>query len=107
MSETTAAEAQETEAMTDEYNSHDLTGVLLRVKPVSRWRPSYLRALRQGDFDGWAAGALHPDDAEKFVELDATFEEIGAFTTAIMEASGEAPGKSSARSRSSRTTRKR
>ncbi|MGW1269691.1 hypothetical protein [Streptomyces sp. NPDC002491] len=107
MSETTTpAEAQEIEA-SDEFVTHNLTGVPLRVKPTGQWRPSYLRALREGDFDAWAAGALHEEDAVKFVELDATFDEIGEFTTSIMESAGEAPGKSGGRSRSSRTTRRR
>lgn len=109
MSETTTtpAEAQESEATSEEYNTFELAGVELRVKPMGKWRPSYLRALRTGDFEGWAAGAMHEDDAVKFVELDATFDEIGEFTGKLMESSGEAPGKSGARSARSKTTRKR
>lgn len=104
--EITPAEAQELEAA-GEYGTASLTGVELRVKPVTKWRPSYLRALRQGDYDTWAAGVLHEDDIPTFVDLDATFEEINEFTSAAMESVGEAPGKSPARSRSSRSTRKR
>lgn len=103
---TTPAEAQENEA-TEAYGTATLAGVELRVKPVGQWRPSYLRALRNGDYDGWAEGVLHADDAPKFVELDATFDEINAFTASAMEAVGEAPGKSSGPSKSSRTTRRR
>ncbi|KUN16513.1 hypothetical protein AQJ23_44780 [Streptomyces antibioticus] len=109
MSETTStpAESQENEATAEEYTTHELAGTPLRVRPMGKWRPSYLKALRNGDFEGWAAGALHEDDAEKFVEIDATFDEIGEFTAAVMQSSGEAPGKSGARSARSKTTRKR
>lgn len=100
------ADAQEQEA-TGGYGVAKLAGVDLRVKPVGTWRPSYLRALREGDFDLWAAGALHEDDVAKFIELDATFDEIGTFTSDAMASAGEAPGKSGGRSKSSRSTRKR
>jgi hypothetical protein len=98
MSETTTpAEAQENEA-TEEYGVATLDGVELRVKSIAKWRPSYMRALRQSDFDTWAAGVL---------ELDATFEDINTFVGAASEAAGEPVGKSTARARSSRSTRKR
>jgi len=108
MSETTntPAEAQEIEA-TEEYATAELAGETLRVKTIDNWRPSYLRALRLGDYDAWAAGALHPDDVDTFIEADATFKEINEFTSTAMEAAGEPVGKPSGRSRSSRTTRKR
>ncbi|WP_369147044.1 hypothetical protein [Streptomyces sp. R44] len=103
---TTASQAQENEA-TETYAVATLDGVELRVKPINAWRPSYMRALRQSDFDTWAAGVLHGDDVETFIELDATFDEINEFVGAALEAIGEAPGKSGAPSKSSRTTRKR
>jgi hypothetical protein len=106
MSATTPAQAQEIEA-TEEYGTAQLCGVDLRIKPVTAWRPSYLRALRQADYDGWAVGVLHEDDVETFIDLDATFDEINAFTTAAMESVGETPGKSGARSASSKSTRRR
>lgn len=105
--DTNAAAAQEAEATSPAYLVVPLNGTDLRVKPVNDWRPSYIRALRQGDFDGWAEGVLHADDAAKFVEIDATFGEISDFSTAIMTAAGETPGKSSASSRSSRSTRRK
>lgn len=104
--EPTAVEAQETEA-TDEYVTADLDGQTLRVKSITHWRPSYLRALRGGDYDTWAEGVLHADDVTKFIEADATFAEINTFTASAMESAGEAPGKSGARSRSSKSTRRR
>ncbi|MFJ9213000.1 hypothetical protein [Streptomyces sp. NPDC102264] len=106
MTDITPAEAQETEA-TEAYTTASLVGVDLRVRPIGQWRPSHLRALRQADFDTWAAGALHEDDVSKFIDLDATFDEIGVFTSAAMESAGEAPGKSGGRSTSRKSTRKR
>ncbi|MCQ6554792.1 hypothetical protein NPS70_16525 [Streptomyces sp. C10-9-1] len=104
MSETTTPAEREA---TETYGTADLAGETLRVKPVGQWRPSYLRALRQGDYDTWATGVLHEEDVIKFVEADATFDEINEFTAAAMETTGETPGKSGARSTSSRSTRKR
>lgn len=106
MSEITPAEAQEIEA-TEEYATAELCGVDLRVKNTMHWRPSHMRALRESDFDAWAAGVLHADDVQTFIELDATFAEIFDFVGRAGEAVGEPVGKSSARARSSRTTRKR
>ncbi|MFF1417633.1 hypothetical protein [Streptomyces sp. NPDC058280] len=106
MTDTTPAEAQETEA-TETYGTATLCGKQLRIKPVNLWRPSYLRALRQADYDAWAAGVLHEDDVQAFVDLDATFDEINEFTSEAMESAGEAPGKSGGRSKSSTRTRKR
>ncbi|MGW6855800.1 hypothetical protein [Streptomyces xanthophaeus] len=106
MSATTPAQAQENEA-TQEYGTAVLCGSELRIKPVTAWRPSYLRALREADYDTWAAGVLHEDDVETFIDLDATFDEINEFTATAMESTGETPGKSGARSASSKTTRRR
>lgn len=106
MTDITPADAQEIEA-TEEFGTATLCGTELRVKPVTEWRPSYLRALRQADYDTWAAGVLHEDDVQTFVDLDATIAEITQFTSDAMESVGETPGKSSGRAKSSRTTRKR
>lgn len=106
MTDITPAEAQEIEA-TEEYGTATLCGTELRVKPVTEWRPSYLRALRQADYDTWAAGVLHEDDVTTFVDLDATIAEITTFTSDAMESVGEPAGKSSGRARSSTRTRKR
>ncbi|KUF18867.1 hypothetical protein [Streptomyces silvensis] len=109
MSENTAAQAQaqENEAMGTAYIVAALGEQELRVKEMGQWRPSYLRALREGDFDTWAAGALHEEDAPLFVDLDATFDEIAAFTAEVMTKAGEEPGKSGGSSKSSKRTRKR
>jgi hypothetical protein len=103
---TTPAESQEIEA-TEEYATAELAGQTLRVKSVGYWRPSYMRALRLSDFDTWAEGVLHPDDVSKFVEADATFNEINEFVGEAAQAAGEPVGKPRGRAASSRTTRKR
>lgn len=106
MSEVTPADVQEIEATT-EYVTEALGDSEFRVKLATKWRPSYLRAMRVGDFDTWAEGVIHSDDLAAWTELDPTFEDIGDFAGRAMAASGEAPGKSSGPSRSSRSTRKR
>ncbi|KDQ65759.1 hypothetical protein [Streptomyces sp. NTK 937] len=106
MTDITPADAQENEA-NEEYGTATLCGAELRIKPGNKWRPSYLRALRNGDYDAWAAGVLHEDDVQSFIDLDPTFDEINDFTSAAMESTGEAPGKSSGRAKSSKSTRKR
>lgn len=106
MTEQTPAEAQETEATT-EYGVAELDGVELRVKNISKWRPSYMRALRQSDFDTWAAGVLHEDDVQSFIDIDPTFDEINEFVGRASEAAGEPAGKSGGRAKSSTRTRKR
>lgn len=106
MTDIDAAKAQEMEAL-DGYVNAELDGTTLHVKPAGQWRPSNLRALRAGDYDTWAYGVMPEADAERFIEIDATFDEINEFTTSVMESAGESPGKSGGRSRSSRTTRRR
>lgn len=106
MTELTPAQAQENEA-TGEFTTAALCGTDLRVKAIDHWRPSYLRALREGDYETWAAGVFHEDDVQTFIDINATFAEINEFTAAAMEATGENPGKSGGRSARSKTTRKR
>ncbi|MFJ4637617.1 hypothetical protein ACIP69_18585 [Streptomyces hygroscopicus] len=106
------AKAQENEADGEEYVTVPLAGFDgvtkdVRALPNTRWRSSALRALNQGDFDGFFALVLHEDDYELFEELDPTAEGIGGFAEAVVRASGEALGKSSGQRPSSRSTRKR
>ena len=106
------AAAQELEADGDEYVTVPLAGYDgvtkdVRALPNTRWRSSALRALNQGDFDGFFALVLHEDDYELYEELDPTAEGIGNFAEAVVRASGESLGKSSGPSRSSRSTRRR
>lgn len=115
--DTVSTDGQEIEAAGD-YIAGTLAGVKLRAKPLLKWRPSYLSALRTGDFIGWAGGvedengvrkggALHEDDVQAFIDADATFEEISAFTSDVLSRTGENPGKSGGPSRSSTRTRRK
>ncbi|MFF5609250.1 hypothetical protein ACFY65_23165 [Streptomyces cellulosae] len=108
-----AARAQETEADTEEqYLTVPLTGFDGGTKDVrtllaTRWRASAFRALNAGDFDGFMEVVLHEDDFEIYEELDPTTDGIREFAEEASRLSGEALGKSSGPSRSSRSTRKR
>lgn len=105
--DTTPADAQEIEATASEYVTASHDGRDYRVRTPLTWRPSYVRALRQGDFDTWAEGVFHADDLNEWVEADPTFAEIGDFARRVMTDSGEAPGKSITPARSSRSTRRK
>ncbi|MFF7023058.1 hypothetical protein ACFY97_18895 [Streptomyces klenkii] len=112
MTDTSPAEAQENEAAAAEFVTVPLTGYDgrtkdVRARPANRWRASALRALRQGDFDGFMKLVLHEDDYELYEELDPDGEGIGAFAEAAGDAAGESLGKSSGPRPSSRRTRKR
>lgn len=104
--EVTAAGAQEIEAE-GHYVTADLCGEEVRIVPPSAWRISWQRMLTQGLIDGFAEKVLHPDDFDFFIELDPTAQEFQDFVTDAGEQSGEPLGKSGARSRSGRPTRRR
>jgi hypothetical protein len=99
-------EKQEIEAA-GEYVSVPINGIETRVKPQRDWRMSDMRFLRDGDIDGWAESVIHPDDIDKFMELDPTMDEFREFSEEAARKSGDSLGKSSGRSRSSRPTRRR
>jgi hypothetical protein len=103
--EVSAAEAQEIEA--DGYVAAELCGQEVLVVPPSMWRASWQRALNQGNIDLFAEKILHPDDFDYFLEVDPTIEEWLAFVEDASSRSGESLGKSRARSRSGRPTRRR
>lgn len=111
--DTAPAEAQELEAAIDDgYVTVPLAGFDgvtkdVRALPASRWRASALRALNQGDMDGFMELVLHEDDYSLYEELDPDTEAIGHFAQRVGEASGEALGKSSGPRGSSRSTRRR
>lgn len=106
MTDVTPAEAQEIDAISD-FVTVPLGDDEIRVKSPTKWRPSYMRAMRTGDFDTWALGVVHPDDLGLFEDADPTFEEIGELAAAAGTATGESLGKSSARARSSRSGRRK
>jgi hypothetical protein len=101
----TPAEAQEAEADGD-FVPVPVGDVKVRVRPQKQWRLSHMRALNQGDFDGWAEGVLHPDDVEEFLDLDITLAEFQDFASEAAKATGDDLGKSRGRSKSQRSTRR-
>ncbi|GGW80875.1 hypothetical protein [Streptomyces griseoloalbus] len=107
-----AARAQEAEAEEQEYVTvplagHDGVTKDVRCMPAGRWRASTIRALNSGEVDTFMEINLHPDDYEIYEELDPTMDGFGKFVADASRISGEALGKSSGPSRSSRSTRKR
>ncbi|MER5843685.1 hypothetical protein ABT099_26020 [Streptomyces prasinus] len=104
--EVTAADAQEIEAE-GHYVTADLCGEEVRVVPPAVWRVSWQRMLTQGLIYEFAEKILHPDDYEFFEELDPTAVEFQEFVADAGERAGESLGKSAARSRSGRPTRRR
>jgi hypothetical protein len=100
------ADKQEAEAA-GEYVTVPIRGTEVRVKPQLKWRMSHMRCLNQGDLDGWAEGVIHPDDVDKFFDLDPEMEEFREFSEEAARLAGDSLGKSSGRSRSSKPTRRR
>ncbi|MDT0608884.1 hypothetical protein [Streptomyces lancefieldiae] len=103
--EVSATEAQEIEA--DGYVTAELCGQEVLVVPPSMWRASWQRALNAGQIDVFAEKILHPDDYDYYLEADPTMDEWIAFVEDASAKSGEPLGKSRARSRSGRPTRRR
>lgn len=106
------AAAQELEADGDEYVTVPLAGYDgvtkdVRALPSTRWRASAMRAINNGDFDGFMERVLHGDDYDTYVDLDPDGESVQRFAENVADASKEALGKSSGPSRSSRSTRRR
>jgi hypothetical protein len=102
----TEAQAQEIEAE-GHYVTVELSGEELRIIPPAAWRLSYQRLLNAGQVDAFIERVLHPDDVDLFMELDCTSEEFQKFIADAGEQAGESLGKSPARSRSGRSTRRR
>lgn len=101
-----ASEKQELEAA-GAYIDVDVADITVRVKPQGDWRLSDMRQLNVGDLDAWAEGVIHPDDIEEFFEADITVDEFKQFADDASRRTGDGLGKSSPRSRSSRSRRKR
>ncbi|MEU5772735.1 hypothetical protein ABZ819_05440 [Streptomyces venezuelae] len=101
------AEAQELEADQGHYVTASLCGKEVRVIPPGAWRMSWQRALKAGDFDVFASKVMHPEDFPLFEDLDPTNDAFGEFVADAASKTGEALGKSSGPSRSSKSTRKR
>lgn len=109
------AEGQQAEAdaiTSDGYITVPLTGYEgdtkdVRARLATKWRSSALRAVNNGDFDGFMERILHEDDFELYLDLDPDAESMQKFAEDAATLSGEALGKSSGPSRSGRSTRKR
>lgn len=104
--EVSAGDAQEIEAE-GHYVTAELCGEEVRVVPPAAWRVSWQRMLTQGLIFEFAEKILHPDDYDFFEELDPTAVEFQEFVADAGERAGESLGKSAARSRSGRPTRRR
>jgi len=81
--------------------------VEVTVPPPGRWKTRANRALREGDFDGWAELVLSPEDFDAWVDADPTNDDVEAFFTAWQEATGESRGKSSPSRNGSKGTARR
>lgn len=107
-----AARAQEQEAENgDGYilvplAGHNSVTKDVRTLPAGRWRASALRALNQGDIDGFMKSVLHEEDFDTFVDLDPDTSAFGKFTEDAARLSGDDLGKSGGRSRSGSSTRR-
>ena len=104
--EVTPAEAQEIEAE-GHYVAAELCGEEVQIIPASAWRSSWQRMLNQGDLDGFAEKVFHPDDYERYLELDPTIVEFIEFTQEASARVGEGLGNSHGPAPSSRRTRRR
>jgi hypothetical protein len=91
-----------TVALVTDIGKEDIT-----VPPPGRWKSRANTMLRQGDFDGWAQTVLSDVDAQTWVDLDPTNEEVEAFFAAWKAAAGESVGKSSKSQPGSRPTPRR
>jgi hypothetical protein len=100
------AEKQEVEAA-GEYVLVPAGDVEVHVKPQRDWRMSDMRMLNAADFDGFAESVIHPDDLDTFLDLDMTLAEFQDFAEEAARRAGDGLGKSSGRSRSSKSTRRR
>ena len=104
--EATAAEAQEIEAE-GHYVTASLAGEPVRIIPPGAWRQSWQRSLAAGQFDVFAEHVIHPDDLDRYDEIDPTNDEFGLFIEDASRLAGESLGKSRGPGRSSRHTRRR
>lgn len=104
--EVSAAEAQEIEAE-GHYVTAVLCGEEVQIVPSSAWRTSWQRMLNQGLLDQFAEKAFHPDDYERYLDLDPTMAEFMEFVAEAAQQAGEGLGNSRGPGRSSRSTRRR
>ncbi|MET8079983.1 hypothetical protein [Streptomyces sp. NPDC005303] len=104
--EVTAAEAQETEAVSN-YVTAILCDEEIRIIPPGAWRQSWQRLAAQGQIDAFAQIVIHPDDYDIYLDVDPTNEEWGEFVQDAADRAGESLGNSRGPAPSSRSTRRR
>ncbi|MGW5197370.1 hypothetical protein [Streptomyces spiralis] len=100
------SEAQEIEA-DDGYVVAELCGEQLQVLPPGSWRQSQQRLLTTGQLDAFAEQVIHPDDIDRYFDLDPTNDEFGEFVGDAARQAGESLGNSRGPVTSSRRTRRR
>lgn len=91
--------------ITVEWEGADVT-----IKPYKEWRASVTRAMRQGDFQTWAEGALDEASLDHWDDVDPVLEQVDALFQSWVDAAGidqgEASTSTSSRTSSRRTNRK-
>jgi hypothetical protein len=81
-------------------------GAEVTITPYKEWRASTNRAMREGDFQRWAEGALEEESLDHWDDVDPKLEQVDALFQAWVEAAGINPGEAST-STSSRTSSRR
>ena len=89
----TADEAPKAEAKPDDGSIvvklvTDFGEADLRVPPRGKWRSMAMNRLTQLDSLGWAALTLSEEDAEKWIDLDPTADEVQRFMEDFNRLSG-------------------
>ena len=83
----------EAEALDAEgYANWDFAGASFRVLPFLDWDKSAMTAVNRLDINGWAIGAVHNDDAARFVAAKATMRETLAFIREVTAHAGADTG---------------
>lgn len=72
----------------DQPTVHEFKGHEYRVLSFFDWDKTAMTAINRLDMDGWAAGALHPDDVARFITTRATLRETIAFVKSVTQATG-------------------
>jgi hypothetical protein len=72
---------------TEEFTA-ELNGVTLRVLPFLDWDSRAVHQINFMNWDGWAAGALHPDDIAEFGKIKATNRQMIDFVKTVSTAAG-------------------
>lgn len=104
-----AAQAEADDATADDGSTAvTLAGEQIRIKPAGQWRSSAIRAMTQGNFDGWAESSLADDESwETWQDVDPTIDQVEDMLREWRAATGQDTGKSRASHGSSKRTARR